>query len=163
MKGLTALKEQVKVQCSDGNWDYDPYMHGMANGLICALATIEGKEPKYLDAPKTWGCQECKNENIEISKINAVIMSFTDKIKDRMLEKYNDGKRGWDEQYSESKLIQELAKDIMDIKKNTPLDKFKVTLENVLSRRLIDIAARTMIVWYRHNQKRITNDNSCSR
>ena len=56
MKGIEALREQVKIQCSDGNWNYDRYMHGMANGLICALATIEDKNPEYLDAPKLWLC-----------------------------------------------------------------------------------------------------------
>jgi len=53
---MRALQEQVRIQCSDGNWNYDPYMHGMANGLICALATIEGKEPKYLNPPEKWLC-----------------------------------------------------------------------------------------------------------
>jgi len=56
MERIQALREQVKIQRSNGNWNYDPYMHGMANGLICALATIEDKEPKYLDAPDTWMC-----------------------------------------------------------------------------------------------------------
>jgi len=56
MKAIDALREQIKIQCVAGNWDYDPYMHGMANGLICALATMEGKEPEYLERPKEWIC-----------------------------------------------------------------------------------------------------------
>lgn len=67
-------------------------------------------------------------------------------------EEYEDGKRGWDKQYSELRLIQELVKDAIDIENNTPLGEFKITLENVLSKRLIDVAARAMIIWYRHNQ-----------
>ena len=63
MEGIEALKEQIKIQCSDGNWNYDPYMHGLANGLICALATIEGKEPKYLTAPKIWLCDNQTDNN----------------------------------------------------------------------------------------------------
>lgn len=51
---IKAVEKQVAIQCSDGNWNYDPYMHGMANGLICALATIKGEEPVYLEAPKVW-------------------------------------------------------------------------------------------------------------
>ena len=51
---LEKLKELNAVQCTDGNWDYDPYMHGMANGLILALAVIEDIEPVYLDAPDEW-------------------------------------------------------------------------------------------------------------
>lgn len=56
MKGIEALREQVKIQCSAGNWNFNPYMHGMANGLICALATMEDKEPEYLNPPEIWIC-----------------------------------------------------------------------------------------------------------
>jgi hypothetical protein len=54
MKGIDALREQVKIQCSNDNWNYNPYMHGMANGLLLALATMEDKEPDYFDAPEIW-------------------------------------------------------------------------------------------------------------
>ena len=54
MKNIEKLREQVKTQCLDGNWNYDAYMHGMANGLICALATLEDKEPEYLNPPEQW-------------------------------------------------------------------------------------------------------------
>ena len=53
---IQALREQVNLQCADGNWNYNPYMHGIANGLICALATLEGKEPEYLAVPAIWLC-----------------------------------------------------------------------------------------------------------
>ena len=33
---MKALNDVIDVQCSDGNWDYDPYMHGRANGLLLA-------------------------------------------------------------------------------------------------------------------------------
>ncbi len=56
--GLEALKGVMEVQCSDGNWNYDPYMHGMANGLILACALMEGgvwnDEPFFLQAPEKW-------------------------------------------------------------------------------------------------------------
>lgn len=51
---LQSLQEITSVQCSDGNWNHGSYMHGMANGMILSVATIEGKEPKYLDAPSEW-------------------------------------------------------------------------------------------------------------
>lgn len=51
---LAPLRSQLKVQGSSGNWNYDPHMHGMYNGLECALATLEGREPKYKDAPSEW-------------------------------------------------------------------------------------------------------------
>ena len=51
---IGSLRECVKVQRSDGNWNYDSYMLGMANGMILSLAIIEGKTPKYLSAPDAW-------------------------------------------------------------------------------------------------------------
>lgn len=53
-KSVKALKDSLKIQLSKGNWDYDPYMHGMANGLIYALSLFTGEEPKYLDASKEY-------------------------------------------------------------------------------------------------------------
>lgn len=54
LQALQALKDMTQVQCSDGTWNYDPYMQGMANGMIFALSIFEGGEPKYLDAPDAW-------------------------------------------------------------------------------------------------------------
>ena len=54
--GFNHLKELEKVQCTDGNWNYDPYMHGMANGIILAVAILEDRQPVYLKAPKIWLC-----------------------------------------------------------------------------------------------------------
>lgn len=44
----------IEVQCRKGNWNYDPYMHGMANGMIFAKACIEDTTPQYLSAPDKW-------------------------------------------------------------------------------------------------------------
>lgn len=54
MKEIEQLRDLTKIQCAHGNWNYDPYMHGMANGMILALSIMEGTEPKYLDAPEQW-------------------------------------------------------------------------------------------------------------
>ena len=54
LQSLQALREMTQVQCGDGNWNYDPYMQGMANGLIFALSIFDGSEPNYLEAPETW-------------------------------------------------------------------------------------------------------------
>ena len=56
MSKLDKLKELTKIQCSDGNWNYDPYMQGLANGMILAVAVMEGKTPKYLEMPDGWLC-----------------------------------------------------------------------------------------------------------
>jgi len=53
-KRLEDLGNMTDIQCSNGNWNYDPYMHGMANGMILALATILEEEPCFKDAPEKW-------------------------------------------------------------------------------------------------------------
>lgn len=55
---INKIKELVKIQCSDGNWNYDSYMFGMANGMILVLSIIEDKEPEFLNAPKRWLCDK---------------------------------------------------------------------------------------------------------
>lgn len=54
LEGLNKLRDAVTIARSHGNWDYDPYLHGMANGLICALAIMEEKNPEYLSPPERW-------------------------------------------------------------------------------------------------------------
>lgn len=51
---LNTLREMTDVQCNDGNWNYDPYMHGMANGMIFALSLFDDKPPEFLEAPEQW-------------------------------------------------------------------------------------------------------------
>ena len=55
---LEDLKEMTGVQCSDGNWNYSSYMHGMANGMIYALHLMRGADgtPEYIEVPEghTW-------------------------------------------------------------------------------------------------------------
>lgn len=63
-KEIEQLRDLTKIQCTHGNWNYDPYMHGMANGMILALAIMEGTEPKYLDAPDQY-LKSKKTEPIE--------------------------------------------------------------------------------------------------
>lgn len=53
-KSRDVLREMTAVQCSNGNWNYDPYMHGMANGMILALSLFDDTSPEYLDAPQEW-------------------------------------------------------------------------------------------------------------
>ena len=49
--GLQAVRDQLEVQGRDGNWNHDQYMLGMYNGLECALATLEVREPEYRELP----------------------------------------------------------------------------------------------------------------
>lgn len=48
------LQQIIDIQGSDGNWNYDSYMHGLYNGLICARDTLRGVEPEYKSAPESW-------------------------------------------------------------------------------------------------------------
>jgi hypothetical protein len=51
---LKQLKEMRDIQCNDGNWNYSPYMFGLANGLIFAVALLEGVDPVFLERPAKW-------------------------------------------------------------------------------------------------------------
>jgi hypothetical protein len=48
---LEAMKETLKIQGYDGNWDYDEYMFGMYNGMELMLAIAENREPVYKEKP----------------------------------------------------------------------------------------------------------------
>ena len=50
------IRESLAIQGYDGNWNYDPYMLGLYNGIELALATLEGRPPEYREAPEVWGC-----------------------------------------------------------------------------------------------------------
>lgn len=44
---LQALRSMHHVQHGPSNWNYSPYMKGMAMGLELALATMEDREPVF--------------------------------------------------------------------------------------------------------------------
>ena len=46
---LEKLWQLVKIQVDDPSSKTDPYMRGMANGLICALAVFKHWEPIYIE------------------------------------------------------------------------------------------------------------------
>jgi hypothetical protein len=55
----TVIQRKAKVDQAvdevgqDGNWDWDPYMLGLYNGLVYAQALLDNKEPIYRDRPET--------------------------------------------------------------------------------------------------------------
>ena len=54
--GIRAITNVRKVHTCPGNWDYNSYMHGMANGLILAESFFRScARPEFLDAPDMWG------------------------------------------------------------------------------------------------------------
>jgi len=61
------IRKMMLIANNDGNWNYDPYLHGMANGLIAAFAVATGIEPRYLDAPTEWLSKREIQTNIPLS------------------------------------------------------------------------------------------------
>jgi len=53
-KMIAHLRELVDIQGQSGNWNYDPYMHGMYNGMELMLAIVEDRDPVYREAPEQW-------------------------------------------------------------------------------------------------------------
>jgi hypothetical protein len=51
---IARLDAATKIQCLDGNWDWSPYMMGLANGLLLAQSIIKGETPTLLNPPKKW-------------------------------------------------------------------------------------------------------------
>lgn len=59
-KRVKELKNVWGVQGTAGNWDYDPYMLGLFNGLEMALSLMEGREPVFrslLENPEKRGSE----------------------------------------------------------------------------------------------------------
>ena len=51
---LANLRDVAGIQCSNGNWNHDAYMHGLANGLLMAIATMTDDDFTPLTAPDEW-------------------------------------------------------------------------------------------------------------
>lgn len=66
---IQTLKGLLNHQMQDGNWNYDPYMHGLTNGLILALSIIEDKDVDYLPEPERWVCEEAEQAEIMLDKL----------------------------------------------------------------------------------------------
>ena len=51
---IKVMEEMIGVQGANGNWNCDPYMHGMLNGMIYIYSMVKNKEPSFREAPKRW-------------------------------------------------------------------------------------------------------------
>ena len=67
---VVKLKELLEVQGRDGTWNYDPYFHGMYNGMEVMFAVLENREPVFRGAPEKWlskkGWVGLTNEEVKI-------------------------------------------------------------------------------------------------
>ena len=50
-KGFENLFNSIQIQIEDPASKTDPYMRGMANGMLFAKSCFENVEPKYIDEP----------------------------------------------------------------------------------------------------------------
>ncbi len=57
---LEDMKKVQEIQGSNGNWNYDSYMHGMFNGMELVISIAEERTPKFRPAPKKWLSKEKK-------------------------------------------------------------------------------------------------------
>lgn len=48
---IKQLEDLTEVACEKGTVDHDPYLHGMANGMIFALSLMQDSEPYYINPP----------------------------------------------------------------------------------------------------------------
>lgn len=62
MKAVEQLKDLVKTQSSHGNYDCNPYMFGLANGLILALSLFTEVSPTFLERPSRFLDDEVVDE-----------------------------------------------------------------------------------------------------
>lgn len=76
-KILKNLQDILDVQGTDGNWNYDPYMFGLFNGLVLAQSLITGEDPKFREAPSKWlgkpkeerAAEKLRKKNPELKKV----------------------------------------------------------------------------------------------
>lgn len=74
-----SLSDIIAVQTSNGNWNYDAYMHGLANGMILGkhVAFDEAGEPPFLDAPDQWLADKPFESMVERSYSHSAISKRT--------------------------------------------------------------------------------------
>lgn len=78
---IEQIKNLMTTQGSHGNWDYDPYMMGMYNGMECALACLEQREPEYKSAPEVWG-RDKADQLLSAMKENPTVNKVTESSAD---------------------------------------------------------------------------------
>ena len=54
-EAIKSMEDCLRIQLSNGNWNYDQYMQGMANGMILFHSFFTGGDsPEFMDAPDVW-------------------------------------------------------------------------------------------------------------
>src|ERR1035437_8064094 len=61
------IEDLIKIQSTNGNWNYSEYMYGLLNGLIVANSVIDGTEANFPKKPGKW-LETLKSENMSLIK-----------------------------------------------------------------------------------------------
>jgi hypothetical protein len=77
--------EMIDVQCD--SYDSNPYMHGMANGMIYMRSLIDGQDPEFMEAPDVWlddlpppacGVETDGGNNVSMCEVPSDVMQEAD-------------------------------------------------------------------------------------
>ena len=104
------MKEMLKVQGREGTWNYDPYSHGMFNGMELVVALAEGRDPVFRKAPEKWiytappkqeeGCAECGKKSSEgwalycVKCLEREWINLSLQEREKIREEYSDNPSG---------------------------------------------------------------------
>lgn len=82
-KGMKSLQNMIDIQSQSGNWNWDPYMQGLMNGLLLAKSCFEHHTVVLLQlksAPDKW---------VSPNEINYETDSLKDQIQ-KVIDRYRD-------------------------------------------------------------------------
>ncbi len=51
---IEQMENVINIQSDDGNWNYNPYMLGMLNGMLIIQSIITGRDPDFKNPPDEW-------------------------------------------------------------------------------------------------------------
>ena len=72
-QALSDLRNALDIHLTDGNWNYDTYNYGMANGMIFALSVMTGEDPEYIHAPDEWLCDRKQSQDPSSQAIHRIM------------------------------------------------------------------------------------------
>ncbi len=135
---IERLENVVNIQTTKGKWDFDPYMHGMANGLILAQSILKDQNPKFLDAPKVWRSDK---------SVRPILEKFARHMEKKLRE--NDYKGGW-----QSSTIRSLIDRIRD--ETIELSNAAMATANLedIQGEAIDVANFAMMIFDKAEEKK---------
>ena len=91
---IIKIKELMKVQGQDGNWNHDPYMHGLYNGMELSMAIMEDREPAYRTLPISEEAEEAPIKEIEAKEaMDKLEVENSKRQADRIIKSASENQR----------------------------------------------------------------------